>query len=71
MLGASGGVGLAAIQIGKALGAKVIAAASSDAKLQVCKDNGADELINYATEDLRARIKASRRDAGWTWSTTR
>jgi len=57
VLGASGGVGLAAIQIGKALGAKVIAAASSDAKLQVCKDNGADELINYATEDLRARIK--------------
>jgi NADPH:quinone reductase len=57
VLGASGGVGLAAIQIGKALGAKVIAAASSDTKLQVCKDNGADELINYATEDLRARIK--------------
>jgi NADPH:quinone reductase len=58
VLGASGGVGLAAIQIGKALGAKVIAAASSGAKLQVCKDNGADELINYASEDLRARIKA-------------
>jgi NADPH2:quinone reductase len=57
VLGASGGVGLAAIQIGKALGAKVIAAASSDTKLQVCKDNGADELINYATEDLRARTK--------------
>jgi NADPH:quinone reductase len=58
VLGASGGVGLAAIQLGRALGAKVIAAASSDAKLQVCKDNGADELINYASEDLRARIKA-------------
>jgi NADPH2:quinone reductase len=57
VLGASGGVGLAAIQIGKALGAKVIAAASSDTKLQVCKNNGADELINYASEDLRARIK--------------
>jgi NADPH2:quinone reductase len=57
VLGASGGVGLAAIQIGKALGAKVIAAASSDTKLQVCKDNGADESINYATEDLRGRIK--------------
>jgi NADPH:quinone reductase len=59
VLGASGGVGLAAVQIGKAMGAHVIAAASSDAKLTVCKDNGADELINYAQEDLRARIKAS------------
>jgi NADPH2:quinone reductase len=58
VLGAAGGVGLAAIQLGKAFGAKVIAAASSGIKLQVCKDNGADELINYATEDLRARIKA-------------
>ncbi len=43
VLGASGGVGLAAIQIGKAMGARVIAAASSDAKLQVCRENGADE----------------------------
>jgi len=59
VLGASGGVGLAAVQIGKAMGAHVIAAASSDAKLSVCKDNGAHELINYAHEDLRARIKAS------------
>jgi NADPH2:quinone reductase len=58
VLGASGGVGLAAIQLGKAMGARVIAAASSDAKLQVCRDNGADELINYASEDLRARVKA-------------
>lgn len=58
VLGASGGVGLAAVQIGKAMGAKVIAAASSDAKLQVCRDNGADEVINYASEDLRSRIKA-------------
>jgi NADPH:quinone reductase len=58
VLGASGGVGLAAIQIGKAMGAKVIAAASSDAKLQVCRENGADELINYASEDLRSRVKA-------------
>jgi NADPH2:quinone reductase len=58
VLGASGGVGLAAIQLGKAMGAKVIAAASSDAKLQVCRENGADELINYASEDLRARVKA-------------
>jgi NADPH2:quinone reductase len=58
VLGASGGVGIAAVQLGKAMGARVIAAASSDAKLQVCKANGADETINYASEDLRARIKA-------------
>lgn len=58
VLGASGGVGLAAIQLGKAMGARVIAAASSDDKLQVCKANGADELINYASEDLRSRVKA-------------
>jgi NADPH2:quinone reductase len=57
VLGASGGVGLAAVQLGKAMGAKVIAAASSDAKLEVCKAEGADELINYASEDLRARVK--------------
>jgi NADPH2:quinone reductase len=58
VLGASGGVGLAAVQLGKAMGARVIAAASSDAKLAVCRDNGADELINYSAEDLRARVKA-------------
>jgi NADPH2:quinone reductase len=57
VLGASGGVGIAAIQLGKVMGARVIAAASSDSKLQVCKTNGADELINYGTEDLRGRIK--------------
>jgi NADPH2:quinone reductase len=58
VLGAAGGVGLAAIQLGKAMGAKVIAAASNDAKLQICRQNGADEVINYGTEDLRTRIKA-------------
>ncbi len=58
VLGASGGVGISAIQIGKMMGARVIAAASTSQKLQVCKDNGADEVINYAEEDLRARIKA-------------
>ena len=57
VLGAAGGVGLAAIQLGKTMGAKVIAAASNDAKLQICRQNGADEVINYGTEDLRARIK--------------
>lgn len=58
VLGASGGVGIAAIQLGKAMGARVIAAASTDQKLQVCRENGADEVVNYGTEDLRARIKA-------------
>jgi NADPH2:quinone reductase len=58
VLGAAGGVGLAAIQIAKALGARVIAAASTAEKLAVCKDNGADDLINYSTEDLRERLKA-------------
>lgn len=58
VLGASGGVGLAAVQLGKAMGARVIAAASTDAKLEVCRQNGADETINYAQDDLRARVKA-------------
>jgi NADPH2:quinone reductase len=58
VLGAAGGVGLAAIQLGKAMGARVIAAASSEEKLKVCRDNGADETINYGSEDLRARVKA-------------
>ena len=57
VLGASGGVGLAAIEIGKALGAKVIACASSAEKLEVCKQHGADELINYNDEDLKQRIR--------------
>jgi NADPH2:quinone reductase len=58
VLGAAGGVGLAAIEVGKALGARVIACASSDEKLAVCRSHGADATINYATEDLRERIKA-------------
>ena len=57
VLGAAGGVGLSAIEIGKVLGARVIAAASTDEKLAVCKEHGADATINYATEDLRAAIK--------------
>ncbi|GGC14966.1 NADPH:quinone oxidoreductase family protein [Pseudoduganella buxea] len=59
VLGAAGGVGLAAIEIGKALGARVIAAASSEEKLAVCREHGADATINYATEDLREAIKAA------------
>src|SRR5258705_9219073 len=58
VLGAAGGVGLAAIEIGKALGARVIACASSDDKLAVCREHGADETINYTSEDLRERVKA-------------
>ena len=58
VLGAAGGVGLAAIEIGRLLGARVIACASSAEKLAVCREHGADETINYATEDLRERIKA-------------
>jgi NADPH2:quinone reductase len=59
VLGAAGGVGLAAIEIGKALGARVIAAASSDEKLEICKQHGADATINYTTQDLREAIKAT------------
>lgn len=59
VLGAAGGVGLAAIEIGKALGARVIAAASTDEKLEVCRQHGADATINYSTEDLREAIKAA------------
>ena len=58
VLGAAGGVGLAAIEIGKALGARVIAAASSADKLEVCKRHGADDVIDYAAGDLRAQLKA-------------
>ena len=58
VLGASGGVGLAAVEIGKAMGARVIACASSDDKLAFARGYGAAETINYATEDFRARLKA-------------
>ena len=58
VLGAAGGVGIAAIEIGKALGARVIACASTDEKLLVCREHGADETIDYAAEDLRQRISA-------------
>ena len=57
VLGAAGGVGSAAVEIGKALGAIVIAAASTDEKLSFCRDIGADQTINYTTEDLRSRVK--------------
>ncbi|MDI6028534.1 NADPH:quinone oxidoreductase family protein [Corticibacterium sp. UT-5YL-CI-8] len=57
VLGAAGGVGLTAIEIGKQLGANVIAAASTDEKLDLCRAHGADETINYARMDLRQRLK--------------
>jgi NADPH2:quinone reductase len=57
VLGAAGGVGSSAVDIGKALGATVIAAASTDEKLAFCEEIGADETINYTSEDLTARVK--------------
>ena len=58
VLGAGGGVGLAAVEIGKAMGAKVIAAASSKKKLNAASEAGADHLINYKEQNLREEIKA-------------
>ena len=57
VMGAAGGVGLAAVQLGVLMGARVIAAASSDEKLTVCRAIGATETINYTTENLRDRLK--------------
>ena len=55
--GAGGSVGLSAVEIGKLLGARVIAAASSEEKLDLCRARGADETINYSTENLKDRAK--------------
>jgi NADPH:quinone reductase-like Zn-dependent oxidoreductase len=57
VLGAAGGVGLAAVELAKVLGARVIAAASSEEKLRICRARGADEAVNYQTENLKERIK--------------
>ena len=57
VLGAAGGVGMSAVQIAKTAGARVIAAASTDEKCAFCKQLGADETINYTTQDLRERLK--------------
>jgi len=57
VLGAAGGAGLAAVEIAKLMGARVIAVASSAEKLQVCKEHGADELLNYATDDLKTGLR--------------
>jgi NADPH2:quinone reductase len=64
VLGAAGGVGIAAIEIGKARGARVIACASSEEKLSLCRDHGADATINYALQDLREGIAAVTGGAG-------
>ena len=64
VLGAAGGVGLSAVQIGKRMGARVIAAASSAEKLEVCRHHGADDVIDYAREDLKERVKALTGGAG-------
>ncbi len=57
VLGAAGGVGLAAVELGKMMGATVIAGASSNEKLAICKEKGADFTINYSTDDIREKIK--------------
>jgi NADPH2:quinone reductase len=64
VLGAAGGVGTAAIQVAKAAGATVIAAASSDAKCELCRRVGADEAVNYAASDLREALKALTKGRG-------
>lgn len=57
VLGASGGAGLAAVEVAKRMGARVIACASSPEKLELAREHGADEGINYSTEGLKSRLK--------------
>ena len=64
VLGAAGGVGLTAVEIGKAMGARVIAGASTAEKLAAARAHGADEGINYATENLTERVMALTGDEG-------
>jgi len=64
VLGAAGGVGLTAVEIGKAMGARVIAGASTAEKLAVAREHGADGLVNYATENLTERVMALTEDKG-------
>jgi NADPH2:quinone reductase len=58
VLGAAGGAGLAAVEIAKLMGARVIAVASSEEKLAVCREHGADELLNYRATDLKEGLRA-------------
>lgn len=64
VLGAAGGVGLTAVEISKAMGARVIAGASTPEKLAVAQEHGADDLVNYATENLTERVMALTGDKG-------
>lgn len=64
VLGAAGGAGLAAVEIAKLMGARVIAVASSDDKLAVCRRHGADQVLNYAASDLKAGLRALTGEAG-------
>ncbi len=64
VLGAAGGVGLAGVQLGKLMGAKVIACASSDEKLATCAQHGADLLINYRRQNLRDAVKELTQERG-------
>ena len=64
VLGAAGGVGLSAVQVGKLMGARVIAAASSPEKLALCKQQGADEVIDYSKESLKEAVKKLTRSQG-------
>lgn len=64
VLGAAGGVGLTAIEIGKALGARVLAAASTDEKLELARQHGADAVFNYTTDTIKARVMEFTADRG-------
>src|SRR6476619_2253776 len=64
VLGAAGGTGLAAVELGKAMGARVIACASSDDKLAFARRHGADEGVNYSSGDLRDGLKKAGGDRG-------
>jgi NADPH2:quinone reductase len=64
VLGATGGVGIAAIEVGKMLGARVIAAARGEEKLAIAREHGTDEVIDYEREDLRLRLKELTDDRG-------
>jgi NADPH:quinone reductase len=64
VLGAAGGVGLAAVQIGKLMGARVIAAASSPEKLELCRQHGADETVDYTKESLKESVKKQTKGQG-------
>jgi NADPH:quinone reductase len=64
VLGAAGGAGLSAVEIAKLMGARVIAVASSEEKLAVCRAHGADEAVNYGADDLKAALRALTGEAG-------